>query len=280
MKVMSFKAGGATSFGVVVGDGVVDAAKRTGLPSLRAVLEAGRLGELQALSSEKPDHALGEVEFLPVLPDPGHIWCVGLNYKLHVAETGRDTPTHPWVFTRSPRSQVGHGQAMIRPAESVRYDFEGELAVIIGKAGRRISRDAALSHVAGYACYNEGSVRDWQMHSNQYTPGKNWEKSGAFGPWMVTSDDIPDPTALTLQTRLNGQVMQDTPVSDLLFDIPHLIGYLSTFTTLQPGDVIVTGTPGGVGNARKPPVYMKGGDIIEVEISQIGVLKNPIQDEA
>jgi 2-keto-4-pentenoate hydratase/2-oxohepta-3-ene-1,7-dioic acid hydratase in catechol pathway len=279
MKILSFRAGGAESFGVVSGAGVVDAGKRLGLPDLRSLLAAGRLGDLEALQSASPDHALDAIEYRPVVPNPEKTICVGLNYRLHVKETGRDLPEYPWIFTRFPGSVVGAGQPMLRPRESDKFDYEGELALVIGTAGRRISRQDALKHVAGYACYNEGSIRDWQRHSNQYTPGKNFDRSGAFGPWMVTADEIPDPAALTLQTRLNGQVMQDTPVSDLIFDVPALIAYVSTFTQLVPGDVLVTGTPGGVGFARKPPVYMKDGDTVEVEISGIGTLRNPVADE-
>lgn len=279
MKIVSFRAGGVESFGVVNGDGVVDGGGRLGLPTLRAALEAGRLDELRAFVSAAPDHALSAIEFLPVIPSPEKIMCVGLNYRLHVEESGGAFPPNPLIFMRTARSQVGHLQSLMRPRESERYDYEGELALVIGKAGRRIAPEKALGHVAGYACYNEGSVRDWQRHSTQYTGAKNFERSGAFGPWMVTADEIPDPTRLRLTTRLNGEVMQDSPTSDLIFDIPFLINYISTFTTLAPGDVIVTGTPSGVGDARTPPVYMKKGDTVEIEISGIGVLRNPVEDD-
>jgi 2-keto-4-pentenoate hydratase/2-oxohepta-3-ene-1,7-dioic acid hydratase in catechol pathway len=183
------------------------------------------------------------------------------------------------IFTRFANSQVGSGQPMIRPPESERFDYEGEMAVIIGKAGRRISRDTALTHVAGYACYNDGSIRDWQRHTSQFAPGKNFAATGGFGPWMVTTDEMPDVTKQTIATRLNGVEVQAAPISDLVFDVPALIAYCSTFTELVAGDVIVTGTTGGVGAYRVPPLWMKEGDVVEVEISGIGILRNPVKDE-
>jgi 2-keto-4-pentenoate hydratase/2-oxohepta-3-ene-1,7-dioic acid hydratase in catechol pathway len=186
----------------------------------------------------------------------------------------------PVIFVRFESSHVGHLEPILRPKVSQQFDYEGELAVIIGKEGRYIPADAALDYVAGYSIYNDGSVRDWQRHTHQYTPGKNFPSSGAFGPWLVTSDKIPDPAKLRLTTRLNGKVVQDSGIDDLLFDVPSLIAYCSNFTTLLPGDVIVTGTPGGVGAARKPPLWMKPGDTIEVEISEIGTLRNPVAQES
>ena len=188
-------------------------------------------------------------------------------------------PTHPTLFVRFPDSHVGHGQPMIRPAASGEYDFEGELAFIVGRGGRHVPASRAMDCIAGYSCYNDGSIRDFQRHTTQFTPGKNFWRSGAFGPWMVTDDDIPDPAALHLETRLNGTVMQSAPTSDLLFDIPQLVEYISTVFPLRAGDVVSTGTTGGVGKARKPPVFLKPGDRIEVEVSGIGVLSNPIEDE-
>ena len=207
------------------------------------------------------------------------IFCIGINYASHIAETGRPVPEKPVVFMRYANSQVGAGQPIIQPLESEQLDFEGELAVIIGRRGRRIPNAEALDYVAGYACYNDGSIRDFQRHSSQFGPGKNFPSTGAFGPWLVTSDEIPDPSALTLVTRLNGQVMQQAPISDLVFDVPALVAYCSSFTELVPGDVIVTGTTGGVGLFRQPPVWMKQGDVVEVEISGVGVLSNPVHSE-
>jgi 2-keto-4-pentenoate hydratase/2-oxohepta-3-ene-1,7-dioic acid hydratase in catechol pathway len=280
MKLVSFRTDGGASFGVVSGDGIVDAGARLQLGDLRSALAAGALGRVAAMASETLDFAFAEVELLPVIPNPDKILCIGINYATHVRETGREIPSHPMIFARFAASQVGQGQPLLRPPESEQFDFEGELAVVIGKAGRRIDRAAALGHVAGYACYNDGSIRDWQRHTSQFLPGKSFEHSGSFGPWLVTADEIPDPSRLTLETRLNGQVVQQAPISDLIFDVPALIVYISTFITLLPGDVIVTGTTSGVGAFRKPPLWMRDGDTVEVEISGIGVLRNPIADEA
>lgn len=222
------------------------------------------------------DFPIGDVAMLPPITNPGKILCVGLNYRKHAEETGNPIPSYPVLFPRWPESHVGDGQPMIAPHESERFDYEGELAVIIGKGGRRIAEADAMGYVAGYSCYNEGSIRDWQRHSSQYLPGKNFFHSGAFGPCMVTADEIPDPAELTLETRLNGEVVQHEGVDDLIFDVPQLIAYISTYTALYAGDVIVTGTPSGVGHVRRPPLWMKDGDTVEVEISKIGVLRNPI----
>ncbi|PWT77087.1 MAG: 5-carboxymethyl-2-hydroxymuconate isomerase [Proteobacteria bacterium] len=282
MKVATFIVGGVTRFGIVKPDGVVDAVrlfdKRYG--SVKAALAAGAMDQLRRLAQNaKPDYRTDTVTLLPVIPDPDKILCIGINYATHVRETGRETPKYPMIFVRFANTQVGHGQSMIKPRVSDKFDFEGELAVVIGRRGRHIAKEKALEHVAGYACYNDGSVRDWQRHTVQFTPGKNFVSTGAFGPWMVTADEISDPSQLTLTTRLNGEIMQQAPVSDLIFTVPDLIAYISTFTELIPGDVIVTGTPGGVGNYREPPLFMKQGDRIEVEISNIGVLANPIVAE-
>lgn len=282
MRLMSFDIDGRTSFGAVEGDAVIDLFPLLGQKygSLREVLADDALGRaIQAGSEGKPDHALKDVTFLPVIPDPRKIVCVGLNYEDHRIETGRDPTGYPVLFPRFANCQVGHGQAMVKPRNSDQFDYEGELAVIIGKAGRHVSREDALKHVAGYACYNDGSVRDWQAHTHQFMPGKNFTATGAFGPWMVTSDEIPDPSRLTLTTRLNGEVMQHANTDQLIFDIPFLISYISSFMALEPGDVIVSGTPGGVGMKRTPPVFMKQGDTVEVEIANVGVLINPIENE-
>jgi 2-keto-4-pentenoate hydratase/2-oxohepta-3-ene-1,7-dioic acid hydratase in catechol pathway len=281
MKIASFKSGSGASYGIVTGSGIIDAGRRLKeFPTLKALLAKGSLAAAMALRGEGPDHALDEVELLPTIPDPDKILCIGVNYATHLAESGHPTPPHPMIFTRFANSQVGAGQPMIRPRESERFDYEGEMAVIIGKGGRRISREAALGHVAGYACYNDGSIRDWQRHTSQFAPGKNFVGTGAFGPWMVTTDEITDISRQHIATRLNGVEVQSAPISDLVFDVPALIAYCSTFTELAPGDVIVTGTTGGVGAYRTPPLWMKDGDVVEVEISGIGVLRNPVKDEA
>ena len=282
MKLLSYTHNGRTSYGAYANGGVVDLHARLGkrLPTLGAALRAGALDELRTqAAAHDPDFSLDGIRLLPPVLDPGRIVCIGLNYKTHIEETGRSLPAYPALFVRHPDSHVGHGEAMIRPKASEQYDFEGELAFVIGKPGRHIPTERAFAHVAGYSCYNDGSIRDFQAHTHQFTPGKNFWRSGAFGPWLVTADEIPDPGALTLETRLNGQVMQRAPTSDLLFDIPYLIRYLSVIFPLHPGDVVSTGTTGGVGKARKPPVFMKAGDRIEVAISGIGVLSNPIENE-
>jgi 2-keto-4-pentenoate hydratase/2-oxohepta-3-ene-1,7-dioic acid hydratase in catechol pathway len=281
MRVMSFTINGHPSFGLATGDGVIDAGKRLdGLRGLRDALLADALPALRGLEKSKPDYALDDVEFLPVIPDAAaKLLCIGINYVPHIKEMGRERPDYPVVFVRFQDSIVGHGQAIRRPTDSVQLDWEGELAVIIGKRARRVGRAQALDYVAGYACFNDGSVRDYQRHSQQFTPGKNFHASGSFGPWLVTTDEQPDPTKLRLRTRLNGEVMQDESVGELCFDVAQLVEYCSRWSQLEPGDVIVTGTPGGVGAGRKPPLWMKAGDTVEVEITGLGVLRNPIVDE-
>lgn len=283
MKLLSFSRGGGSGYGVVLGQGIVDLGARYSerWPTLSAVIRTGALDQLRELASGLScDLPVDEVRFLPPILDPGRIICVGLNYRSHIEETGRQMPSYPTLFTRFPDSHVAHGEAIIRPSVSEQHDFEGELAVIIGRRGRYIPATRALQHVAGYSCYNDGSIRDFQAHTSQFTPGKNFWRSGAFGPWMVTADEIPDPGQLRLETRLNGRVMQSAPTSDLMFDVPTLVEYISTVFPLNPGDVISTGTTGGVGKARKPPVFMRAGDRIEVELSGIGTLSNRVEDEA
>ncbi len=281
MRITSYSIDGIKSFGVVTDDGVIDAKPLAGGPqSLKDAIAAGSMDMIaEATVKRSADHSIDEVEFLPVIPDPDKIIAVGLNYRSHVLEGGRDIPEWPMIFTRFANSQVGHGQPMIKPNVSEMFDFEGEMAVIIGESCRHVSEADALSVVAGYACYNDGSIRDYQRHTSQFVPGKSFYKSGAFGPWMVTADEIPDPGALTLMTRLNGKEMQHATTDDLLFSIPQLIHYLTTVTELVPGDVIVSGTTGGVGCYRDPPVFMKDGDIIEIELDKIGVLRNPVVNE-
>ncbi|MDH3433488.1 MAG: fumarylacetoacetate hydrolase family protein, partial [Gammaproteobacteria bacterium] len=239
------------------------------------------LDQLADLAADMaPDLSTKDIDFLPCVVNPNKILCIGINYRKHVLEMGRELPEYPWVFTRFADSFVGHGANMLRPAALSRnFDFEGELAVIIGSAAHRVAAADALDHVAGYTCLNDGSIRDYQRHSSQFTAGKNFLKSGSIGPWLVTPDELGDASKLDLETRLNGEVMQSSPTSDLIFDIPALIEYCSAFTRLEPGDIIATGTPGGVGAARTPPVWMQPGDTIEVSISGIGVLRNTIADE-
>ena len=282
MKFASFIVQGRTTYGVVEGAQVIDleSVKPTFGTDLKQAIAINRLGELTpAVLAPLPRVALADVTFLPVIENPGKVLCIGINYATHVRETGREMPTYPMIFTRFADSQVAHLQPIIRPKASHKLDFEGELAVVIGKTARHVKAADALEYVAGYACYNDGSVRDWQKHTIQFVPGKNFPDTGGFGPWLVTCDEIGDPQDLELTTRLNGQVMQHTSTSDMIFDVRHLIEYCSTFTELAPGDVIVSGTTGGVGAFREPPVWMKPGDTVEVEISGIGILRNSIADE-
>ncbi|WP_298200075.1 fumarylacetoacetate hydrolase family protein [Novosphingobium sp.] len=266
---------GTPSFGRLDGETVHDLG-RAGAPSWLKDALAGDLGALAAIG-RYPRRA---VRLLPVVPNPGKILCIGLNYATHVAETGREQKEHPAVFTRWADTLVADGEPLVRPPETTRFDYEGELAVVIGKGGRRIGRDQAMDHVAGYAVFQDGSVRDWQRHNIQFTPGKNFPATGGFGPALVTPDEVADLASQRVQTRLNGELVQDQPISDLIWDIPFLIAYCSTFTSLAPGDVIATGTPGGVGDKRTPPLYMKGGDRVDVSIGVIGTLTNPVIDEA
>jgi 2-keto-4-pentenoate hydratase/2-oxohepta-3-ene-1,7-dioic acid hydratase in catechol pathway len=280
VRLISFIHDGRRSYGYVVGEGVVDLGRRVGsrYPDLKAWL--GGETPSQAGGDQAADLALTDVTLLPVIPNPDKIFCVGLNYKSHVQETGRAASEKPAIFVRFASSQVGHAAPMVCPRISRDFDYEGELALIIGKPGRYVLRERAFDHIAGYSCYNDGSIRDWQRHTHQWTPGKKFPGTGAFGPWMVTPDEIPDPTQLRLSTRLNGQTVQDTTVDLLIFSIPEIIEYVSAWSDLAPGDVIVTGTPGGVGFKRSPPLFMRPGDTVEVEISSIGVLRNPIVAEA
>ncbi len=280
MRLVSFEHEGRQSYGVAVEGGVheVSDALRQRFADLRAVIEAGATAELLADSGGK-EFAADEVRFLPVITNPDKILCVGVNYRPHIEEMGREVPDHPVVFVRFRGSLVGHDEPIVRPDVSEQFDFEGELAVVIGRRARHVSRESALDYVAGYCCFMDGSIRDWQRHTPQFTPGKNFHQSGAMGPCLVTSDDIEDPSTLSLTTRVNGTVMQRGQVSDLVFDIPHLIEYCSTFAELLPGDVIATGTPGGVGAARTPPAWLTAGDVVEVEIPGIGLLRSPVVDE-
>lgn len=285
MKLASYvKPDGTRGYGLVAdgaAPGVIDLGGRPGAPaSLRGLLaQPGWRQSVEPLVGGKPDFSLEELSFLPVIPDPDKILCVGINYASHVAETGREMPEKPMIFTRFANTQVGHGEPMIRPAASERFDFEGELAVVIGAGARNLAPEDAAACIAGFSCYNDGSIRDWQRHTTQFAPGKNFPGTGAFGPWLVTPDEFGEVKSRRLVTRLNGEVMQSATFDDLIFDVPTLISYCSHFTRLEPGDVIITGTTGGVGAFRTPPVWMAPGDEIEIEISGIGVLRNTVVDE-
>lgn len=283
MKLLSFEVDGSQRFGAWVEGGVVDLTQRLGgqFPDLLSVLQADALPKVaEALKDAKPDFAPEHIKFLPVIPNPPKIICVGINYEEHRSETQREPTLKPPIFGRFSNSQVAHLGVIPLPPEIEKLDYEGEIAVIIGKAGRRIPSDQVWKHVAGYAPYNDASVREWQGHTHQWTPGKNFLHTGGFGPWMSTADEFGDDPELHLSTRLNGLEVQKATSRQMIFSIAELITYCSTFTELVPGDVIVTGTPGGVGARRKPPLFMKHGDVVEVEISEIGVLRNVIEREA
>ena len=281
MKLASFSAAGRDTYGAVVEGGVVDLGRRLGdrYPTLRAAIAGDALARLAGeVAAAKPDFSLAQVTLLPPITDPDKVICAGRNYRAHAAEAGGAPPENPQVFLRLVNTLVAHGQPMVCPKISGDFDYEGELALIIGKPGRHIAKADALSHIFGYTLFNDGSIRDIQF-KHSIAAGKNFHQTGGFGPWIVTADEIPDPTRLHLATRLNGHEVQHTGIDDLIFDIPTLISYCSDWTPLVAGDVISTGTPEGVGFARKPPLWMKPGDVVEVEIGGIGVLRNPIVAE-
>jgi 2-keto-4-pentenoate hydratase/2-oxohepta-3-ene-1,7-dioic acid hydratase in catechol pathway len=282
MKFVSFEVNGRASYGLLRGEEVVDLGKRLGerAPTLKALIATGELqAEASRYATAAADLRLSELRLLPVVPQPNTIACVGHNYEEHRVETQRDPTEHPSIFFRHPDSLQGSGRPLLRPRESTQLDYEGELAIVIGKPGRRIAESDAWQHVAGVACFNDGSVRDWQHHTRQFGPGKNFAKTAGFGPCLVTLDELPADRVVELSTRVNGQVVQHASTDQMIFPIPRLIAYVSTFMTLVAGDVIVTGTPGGVGVKRSPPLWLKPGDTVEVEISSVGLLANSIEQE-
>jgi 2-keto-4-pentenoate hydratase/2-oxohepta-3-ene-1,7-dioic acid hydratase in catechol pathway len=281
MKFATFKANGTATWGIINGEDAIDLGTvlRDRYPDLKSAITANALHEATEQAGDAKRYPLSGIEWLPVIPNPDKILCVGLNYEMHRKETGRAEVDNPTIFARFANSQTAHLANIVRPRVSHELDFEGELAIIIGKAGRYISRADAWSHIAGYACYNDGSVRDFQRHTHQFTPGKNFPDTGAFGPWMMTSDELGELGPLRIQTRVNGQVVQDATFEQMIFDIPRIIEYCSSFTRLEPGDVIATGTPGGVGAKRTPPLWLKPGDTVEVEIDRLGTLRNGVADE-
>ncbi len=282
MKLVSFMLDGRARYGAVKNGGVVDFSAALGgrCPDLLSALEQAALPELEVfLASAQPDVALAGLDYLPVLARPPKIICVGINYDDHRIEAGKDMPQRPMLFPRFFDSLTAHEKPIIRPRVSDNLDWEAELAVVIGKPGRHIPAARAMQHVAGYACFNDASVRDWQFHSTQFTPGKNFHSTGAFGPFLVTADEVPNPQSLDIMLRVNGEQRQKSNTGLMLFPIAALIEYISLWTPLRAGDVIATGTPGGVGFKRKPPVFLKPGDRVEVEISGVGRLANPVQDE-
>lgn len=287
MRLVSYAVGGTASVGLINDAGIVDVGGRLGgARTLRALLERGELDAARSLASHAADYALADVHLLPTVPDPGKIICIGINYRNRDEEYGKPgaeappPPKYPSVFFRTPESLVAHGEPILRPPESEQLDYEGEIVLVIGRAGRRIPEERAWEHVAGLSLMNEGSVRDWLRHAKfNVTPGKNFERSGSLGPWMVTADEIAHRDRLHLTTRVNGEVRQDDVTSNLLFPFERLIAYTSSFMPLKPGDVIATGTPTGAGARFDPPKYLKAGDVVEVSVPEIGVLSNPIVDE-
>jgi 2-keto-4-pentenoate hydratase/2-oxohepta-3-ene-1,7-dioic acid hydratase in catechol pathway len=281
MKLVSFRRGNRDGWGIVVGDAVLDMTHRFDgrFPTLRSALEGDLLAAIADIArSGETDFSLSSVSLRPPIPDPHKIICIGLNYRAHVGEGGGAIPKHPSLFTRFADTLVGHGEPIIVPRVSTELDYECELALVIGRPGRHIRPERAMEHVAGYACFNDASVRDYQT-SHSLPAGKNFHATAGFGPWLVTADDVPDPGKLALRTLLNGTEVQHGNTSDLIFDIPTIISYISGFTPLAPGDVISTGTPEGVGFLRTPPLWLKPGDVVDVEVERIGVLSNPIVAE-
>ena len=283
MKLLSFEHAGRASWGAVIGDRIADFGRAfPQYPTLQSYLAAGRVGQVQADAATVPaDVPLAAIRYLPVITQPEKIVCAIRNYHDHHREVvaaglDRELSEFPPIFLRVWRSQVAHDQPIVRPHCSNSLDWEGELAVIIGREGRHIPAARAHEHIAGYSIYNDASIREWQFHAKAIAAGKNFESTGAFGPWMVTADEIAPDRALSLVTRLNGEQMQRTTTDDMIFSVARQIEYASTIFTLVPGDVIVTGTPGGVGWSKKPPQFMKPGDVVEVEIESVGLLRNPI----
>jgi 2-keto-4-pentenoate hydratase/2-oxohepta-3-ene-1,7-dioic acid hydratase in catechol pathway len=282
MRLASFRHREKTGFGAVADGGVIDlTGKIGGATSLKALLEAGAVEQARDYcKSAAVSFALDQCVLLPVIPNPNKIICIGVNYADHANEAGMKTGAdYPVIFLRLPEVLIGQGQPLIRPKVSAEFDYEGELAVVMGKAGAHIAEADAMSYVAGYSCFNDASVRDWQFHTRQFGMGKNFRNSGPFGPWLVTADEVPDYRRLTLRTLLNGTEVQHTTCDQMVFDVPRLISYVSQALPWSPGDVISTGTPAGVARFRNPPRYMRAGDTVEVEISGIGKLSNPVIDE-
>jgi 2-keto-4-pentenoate hydratase/2-oxohepta-3-ene-1,7-dioic acid hydratase in catechol pathway len=281
MRYLSFIAGNRASFGIASSGGVFDLGARIGdvIPDLKTLLKAEALGFSGVPKAAGADFGPGEFTYAPVVANPDKVICVGLNYEDHRKETGHAEAAYPSLFLRFADTLIGHETPILMPSISTSLDFEAELAVIIGKPAFRVPEDKAMEHVAGYACFNDVSVRDWQRHTHQFTPGKNFPTSGPFGPELVTPDEMGPIGSQRIETRLNGAVMQSATLGDMIFSIPRIIAYCSGFTRLRPGDVIATGTPGGVGARRQPPLFMKVGDTVEVSVGGVGTLRNVIAAE-
>ena len=281
MRLISFLKNGSQHVGKMINETeALDVTlSRPGIASLKDLLETDTLSELQSITEGRNLEKISDLDLLPVIPNPSKVICVGINYVAHAAEAGRKVGDYPVIFQRYADTLVGHRQNLVCPIVSEEFDFEGELAVIIGKGGRHIRPEDAMSHVAGFSCFNDASVRDWQFHSHQYGMGKNFQNSGALGPEMVTADEIRDYRALEIESFLNGEKMQEGKLSQLAFDIPAIISYVSKAIAWRPGDVIATGTPSGVGFKRKPPIFLKEGDVFDVSIPGVGRLSNPVVSE-
>ncbi len=287
MRLMAFEQAGIARLGLVQDDTVIDLAEaapdlprdltglvRAGASAFVAAAQAGRAARPAAC------RALSGLRFLPPIQNPGKIICLGLNYADHAKEGGHAKPEYPSFFMRCGTSLVAHGEAMLRPQVSIQLDYEAELVAVVGRTARHVAKEKAFDYIAGYSCFNDGSVRDFQRKTSQWTIGKNFDRTGGFGPWFITADELPPGAAgLTIESRLNGQVMQHANTRDMIVPVAETVALLTECLTLEPGDLLVMGTPAGVGHARKPPVWMKDGDTIEIEIEGIGVLSNPIKDE-
>jgi 2-keto-4-pentenoate hydratase/2-oxohepta-3-ene-1,7-dioic acid hydratase in catechol pathway len=280
MRIASFTRQSTPSWGVVEGDSIHDLGAVTGLPELGEALRTGRLDAALGAVSTAPVIDLAEVQLLPPVTDPRKILCVGLNYADHIAEMQREAPAKPTIFTRYPDTFVGDGESLIAPRNSARFDYEGEFAIVIGRGGRHVRAEDALDHVLGYTVMNDGSIRDYQRHTTQFTPGKNFPRSGSLGPWIVTAGEFGDVGTQRITTSVNSLVVQDSSLDQLVFGVPELIAYITEWTELAPGDVIATGTPGGVGDGHDPALYLFPGDVVRVEIDGVGSLTNPVAEEA
>ncbi len=282
MKLASFWVAGHEGFGVVVNGGVIELTGRLSgrQQSLRDVLADDALAEVAQIAAvAKPDHGLDEIQWRLPIPEPEKIYCVGQNYAEHIREMGMELPDSPSIFSRYPRTFAPHLGQMIMPSDSVQFDYEGEMTVVIGREARHVPKANALDYVAGYTICNDGSVRDWQRRGPQVAPGKNWEASGMLGPWIATADEAGDPANMTVVTRVNGEARQHGNTSDLVFSAAYLVSYISTFITLMPGDMITTGSPHGVAAGFDPPKWLKPGDRIEFEIGGIGTLSGKVAAE-
>jgi 5-carboxymethyl-2-hydroxymuconate isomerase len=281
MRIASYVHAGRESFGLALADGFFDLGSRLGGADVVSALCGAAHDEARRLAREaREEIAFADARFLQPIPRPGKIVCVGINYASRPGEHEVSRPKYPSLFMRTPFGQSAHGEPLMRPPESEQFDYEGEIAIIVGKRGRRVRKQDGMSYIAGYSCFNEGSVRDWMKHGvYNVTAGKNFERSGAFGPWISTPDEIANPHAMRITTRVNGEVRQDDTTANMIFPFEELIAYVSTYTTIEPGDVIVTGTPVGAGVRFDPPKWLKAGDVVEIEVQGVGVLRNVVVDE-